>query len=475
MVNEFVVLMLLGAASVSLAWILKLRDFWLLLPAGLLGVTTFRAMSFAVLNALNLRDLANPFFYGALFVILVVAAWTGTRELYGPLWKAVAIALVAATYTRVFNFTTVPESDSLWILSATRLFDEGANLSKLTESTSMQRGFAYPLMLALGEPGEFLTGFTPLLFGALICATIWAFRVLVPAATDRVNRNGRLALTLAVSFAAASTAMVLRAVFYVNSHNLTAIAVLLAAIAIAVAFRDQHLSRGGFVVLAVSLIAMCLTSLEGPAFALVLMSPLVTRSWIRRREVLALVSASTIAFLIWLLSYETQVVNESGLPPWLFGGFVFILVAGMAFVVASFPLMLRRQLIWLVPTVLGLAIAACWLFAPERMSLGAGALLTNLFGGSGDWGALAYLVGIGFLLLGLSGFQAWSEEFKSLTWTLATMILAAIVVKTFASNSSGKIGLRQFAWSDSLNRLWFEIMAVALVTLIVGTTQRAKL
>ena len=472
MVNEFAVLMLLGAASVSLAWLLKLRNFWLLFPAGLMGVITIRALTFSAVNLFNQRNWANPVFYAILFAVVIAAAWVGKKVMYQSLWLAVSLGFASAFATRILNFTTLPDADSLWTLSVTRLFDQGSNLNKLADETSMQRGFAYPLMLSLGEPREFLTGFTPMLFAALICAAIWALTTLA-----RIRRSGRPALfviAILMALVSASSVMVLKTIFYINSHNLSAIAFLLSVTAIAIAMRTGEISVETRSVLSISLATASFSSQEAIVFSTLILMPLVSREWLRRRDLILLACSISVPYLVWLATYNPLFVKMTGVPPWLFVALILGVVLFVTWLIANLPRELRKHVIWATPALLVLILLVCWLVAGKQMATSFEALFQVLFTGAGDWGSLPYLICAGFGLLLLTGLKNWSEEFKSLAWSLATLILGALVLKTFATNPQGEVFIRKLAWADNLNRLLFELLTIALITLVVGFAQRRE-
>lgn len=468
MVAEFAVLLLLAAAAVSSSWLLGVRDFWLSLPLGLAAVTSIRVLTFSLVNLIQLRNFANPVFFACLFLVMLFAAWKGTKRLYNSMWLALALAAASAFYTRVLNYTTLPQADSLWILANTRLFDIAGDLSKLNPANSLQRGFAYPLMLALGPQREFLTGFTPLLFGALICAVIWSVNKLLSGYPN----HRKWVIGGALGAVLLSAIMPIRAIFYISSENLLAICYLVSATSITLAIRSGQLNRTRLATIAVSLFTASFSAVEAPFFALLIAIPLLIQPWLKRRQIVVLALATFVPYLIWLGLYRSEIITATGLAWWQFA----TLAVGIAIFLATRNFENnRKSLVWLAPAAMVGFLIFCSYFFSDKMSVGFESLWQNLAFGGGDWGAIPYALLAATVIAAWPSKAARSVEVRALARTAVNLFLGSLVFKIVASSELGTVGLNRFAWSDSLNRIWFELLAVAFVALVTAIGQNQAL
>jgi hypothetical protein len=167
MLTEFAVLLLIALGGAAIAWQLGIRNLWLSIPAGLMISVVIRDVLFALMNMVHQRWISAFSFYGILALGLVISAWQASRGLYKSLLLGSGMAILAVISTRVLGFQGTPHGDSLWILSFAHLFDINGNIAFLNGHTAIKRGFSYPLLLSLGPSGQFLSGATPFIFGAL--------------------------------------------------------------------------------------------------------------------------------------------------------------------------------------------------------------------------------------------------------------------------------------------------------------------
>ena len=466
MVTEIAVLVLLAAAGVSASWLLGVRNFWLHLPVGLAVVTLLRALTFSVLNMIDQRAWLNPIYFGELFVILLLAAWAAKKQMYLAFWMAVGFSLVSVFSTRVIGMSTSPRADSLWILALTKLFNTTGDLNKLDRVSAIRKGFAYPLMLSLGPQTEYLSAFTPYAYLVLLSALVWAVTSLV---TNRQTRI-RVAITSAVLLLPVITAiMPLRVMYYIGPHSLVAIGYTLAAVAVALAVRDGKLSAANRLVILLGFALAAISTAEALAILAVIAIPLFKRPWLVRRDALLITLSASMPFAMWLATYNSYLIQATGLV-WYIAAPLFAALLGL---IASKPFdVVRHNLQLLAPVAMVLFLIATHLAYPQAMARGDLTLIENLFLGKGDWGALPYVILWGVAFVIFSGIRRQNHEVRSLVYVVVVGILASLVAKILAGGQLGDPILGRFAWTDSLNRMWFHLLGISLVAIAVGISQQ---
>jgi len=467
MVTEFAVLILIALGGSAIAWQLGIRNLWLSVPAGLMIAVVARDFLFATMNMVHQRWIGAFSFFGILALGLVVAAWQAHRGLYKNLLLGTSLAVLAVISTRVLGFQGTPHGDSLWILSFAHLFDINGNIAFLNGHTAIKRGFSYPLLLSLGPSGQFLTGITPYIFGALGCLVIWAIRELV--GTQPKKRVYWIAgLLLVATF---STVMPVRAIYYVNGHTLTAVGMLAAAVSVVVAVRDYHLTREQLLVICLGVFTASTSRVEGIVLAALIVLPLLTQPWIRRSEIAWIIGSGTFGLSMWLSTYHSYIIHATHLP-W----FVFMAIfvgLGLLPALKLFDWIRHR----ILPIALGgmaLVFVAAEVVFHNALRKGNQALYDNLIGGSGRWGWF-FVALIVVLVLGLRKLKELTPEHRTLLWITSALVLGSLIVKMLDGGQFGHPTLGRTGWSDSLNRMWLQSFAIFLVAGLVGLVQNDKL
>ncbi|MEN9748578.1 MAG: hypothetical protein RLZZ603_1270, partial [Actinomycetota bacterium] len=314
MLTEFAVLLLISLGGIAIAWQLGIRNMWLSVPAGLMISVVIRDVLFSTMNMVHQRWIGAFSFFGILALGLVVSAWQAGRGLYKNLLLGAGVAILSVISTRVLGFQGTPHGDSLWILTFSHLFDINGNIAFLNGHTAIKRGFSYPLLLALGPSGQFLSGATPFIFGALGCLVIWAIRELVGAQP----RKRVLWVSAGLAVLTFSTVMPVRAIFYVNGHTLTAVGMLAAAIAVVVAVREYHVTREQLLVVCLGVFTASTSRVEGIVLSALIVLPLLAQPWIRRREIIWIISSGTFGLTMWLATYHSYIIHATHLPWYIF-------------------------------------------------------------------------------------------------------------------------------------------------------------
>lgn len=463
MVNELAVLILIAASGASASWLLGIRNLWLSFGVGIASITLLRVFTFEVLSLFAVRNYLNPVFFAELFVILLIAAWRGAKLLYQGLWVSVAMAVFSTLSTRLWQLSATPKADSLWILSLTRLFDSSGKLSHLNRFTAIKRGFSYPLMLSLGPQHEYLSGFTPFVYLALVATVIWSISVLVKAGL----RTRTLLVSVSLALAVLTAVMPLRTMYYIGGHSLVAIGYTLVGTVIVLAVRSKDLSRTNLIVLCVgSALATC-TSAEAIVIVALASLVLLSRTWMTRSHIAAIAISATLPFVTWLACYNSYLINYVKVSWWI--AIALSLAIALVPSLQLFdPIRLRSHI--LIPTALTLFLVLAQFWYPKKMLEGYQSLVQNLFGGSGDWGMVPYLVAVAIVAILLT-YKKQSASVQALTGVVILAILGSLVAKIIGGGQLGDPTLGRFSWTDSLNRMWFNILPLAFVLIVVSVTE----
>ena len=465
MLNEFAILVFVAAAGAALAWRLGVRNLWLSVPVGLMLSSFLRIVIFSTLNLVHQRWLAGFVFFGIMAVGVVYAAWKGGIGLVKNMGLGAGIAVLAVSSTRIFGFQGTPHGDSLWILSFVRLFDQAGDISLLDGHTAIKRGFAYPLLLALGPNKQYLSGLTPFIFSALACLVIWAVSELLGTEARR-----RVLWVAGVLFALTfSTVMPLRAIFYINGHTLTAVGMLTTAVVVALAVRDGELTGQNLLLACLGIFTASTSRIEGIIMCALIVLPLISQRWISRNQVRLLVSAGTVGLTIWLSTYHSYFINATHLPWYVFSAIV--IAAGLLPSLRIFD-WLRFRLVPVALIAMATVFVAAEVVFRHQLAKGNHALWVNLINGSGRWGI--FFVGLA-LAFALGRMRHLTPENKALLQISAALVVGSLITKMLDGGQFGHPTLGRIGWSDSLNRMWLQSFAIFLVSALVGLVQNPRL
>lgn len=461
-------MVLLSGASVALGWLAGARTFWLGFPLGLGLVMVLRLFTYSFFHNFEMPALGNPVFYGLLGAALLIAVWRARPgdRFWSSVGIAVGLGLLAAVATRVFGVQGTNHGDSLWILSVAHLLDINGNLHFLSGHTPIKRGFLYPLMLALGDRDEYLTSFPPFVFAALAAATVW----LTTELTKRYDWRRTATVAVLLVGVTLTARMPLLSIFYINGHTLTALGVMLTAGAVILAVRDEKLSAMNLLLACTGIFIISGTRVEGIAFAAILSLPLLSRRWIKRWQIMVIISSATVPLTIWLLTYHSYIARLGNRIPELAFAAI-LLIAGLVPAAKIFD-WFRFRSVWIGVVPLVLMFVGAQLAVAGSLKKGNESLVKNLILGQGSWGALVLLLP---LTLAFVDWRKLSSEVKSLGTILFSMIMAALVVKMLDGGQFGHPTLGRPGWSDSLNRMWIHFFALLLVVAATALIENDKL
>jgi len=461
---EWLVFALLIGSGMAIAQLFGVRGWLLRAASGLLFGTLWRVTSFAICNALSWTEWAWALWALGAVGAIALALNQGLRAWLPGLGVSAGLGFAAASM-RLFGLAGTPHSDSIWIFTLSDLMSSDQDMAILNGRTSIKRGFSYPLLLALGRDGEHLTAVTPLIAVSVLLAALWLARELLGA---KLRSTAALTVAGVLGLAMLTATVPLRSLFYINGHTLVALGLLLLAGIGVLATRDGRLQPGQLAIAMAAIAVVSTTRPEGIALAALVALPLISQSWLKRWQIVALVSSATLPLGIWLAVYDSYILSSTGIWWPIFTA----LLVGLGAVLAL------PWLDWLreraVPIALGgmvLALLAAVVFFFGRLRGGLVALWENLALGEGLWGFT--LVGLLAVTL-VIGWRKTTVEYQTLLVTSALLILGTLIAKMLDGGQFGEPTLGRIGWSDSLNRMWIHGFAIFVVTTFIGIVQRRK-
>ncbi len=463
-IHELAVLLLFAVTGTIASHLLGIRSIWLAVGFGTLIGSALRTISFSLSNLFDLLA-----YSGWAFIVislgLTVVGFVVAREklqLGKSLSLAASVALLAVVSTRIIGLSPIGHGDSRWILTIAEHMQNAGDMGVLNGRTSIKRGFAYPQLLALGPDGEYLSSITPFIFASLALVAIWAVLEL----TKTIPTKTVLIAGIPIILATVTATVPLRAIFYINGHTLTALGMLVSAIAIVMALRDQKLTTQGLWLVGIGFFVTSTARPEGIAMVALIALPLLAQKWISRTQQRVIISSATVGLSMWLSVYNSYIINETTLPWYVFSA-IFIAL-GLLPTLSVFDF-LRHRLVLLAFAAMILVIAASQILFADALSKGNASQFENLILGEGLWGYLAIGLVIATLAIGIKG---TSDNYKRLLTISLLLILGTFIAKMIDGGQFGNPTLGRIGWSDSLNRMWIHSFAILVITLWVGLSER---
>lgn len=467
LIHELAIMLLFGASATVAGYLIGARSIWLMLAAGVLAMTAARVVTFSVLNMFDLLTLSSMFFIIlAMHVLVLGVIFCKQKQLLAKgLLLSTPLSLVAVLATRVIGLSPVGHGDSKWILTIASHMQNSGDMGLLNGRTSIKRGFAYPQLLALGPEGEYLSAITPFIFASLIAASIW---FLLTISKSVVNPR-LLAIAASIVLVAVITATVpWRAIFYINGHTLTSLGMTVAVAAVVLAIKDGKLSDLNRNLIMLGFFITATSRPEGIAMAALIALPLLSRTWISRRDQALVISSATSGLATWLSVYNSYIINETTLPWFVFSA-IFIGL-GLIPTLKIFDA-IRFRLVPLAFAAMVLVIGLAQVFFTENLAKGNASQIANLIFGEGLWGYLA--IGLGLVLV-IIGIAKTSNEYRLLLSISLLLILGTLIAKMLDGGQFGNPTLGREGWSDSLNRMWIHSFAIVVITVITGLVERMR-
>jgi hypothetical protein len=458
---ESLILAQLGLSGVGLGLLLGVRKPLLLAFFALAGATSIRVVSAFVVWALNAPTLAFEAWLGsslAIGITGIALSWQYWRSTAIALTLLAAGSLVSLSTKYLFPIGEKEHTDSAEqvALAVVAIGGESPDLSIL--GGHPKRGIAYALMLSLGPEGRILSSLTPLVFLATIGACLWIAHEFT---RSTVPLRFLVFASLAVAAYSLTVPMFRASMFYLNAHTLMGYALLLMMTGVLLTNRAGRFGAEAFALVTVGGLVGVTTRIEGIVLVAITLAILgAQKTWnspSRKRLFLASVIIG-LAFAGWLISIESNVPQELGLPLWLLP----VIGIGGATILAA-PLLDRFRPF--LPLALGVTIVAILL--GEVLASGdplavALAQWPNLGLGAGGWGTAALVWSCGLILL---GWRLQSEEYRRLVVVSLMYIGGILFTKTF----DGGFGREGFF--DSVNRMVLHAMPVIMTAALIGISQ----
>lgn len=464
LIFEITTLAIFMAAGFSISTLLGIKSLTQAMALGLALSVLWRTLSHTTLYLAGLAEYSQILWLvGSLVAIAAVGILRfRDRAIWLGLGASALAGFISALVTRGLGIRGIPHSDSLWIMTLSDLMQRAGDLEIVGGRTAIKRGFAYPLSLSLGPDGSILTGLTPLIYVALVLAIIWAVVSLAP----KLELKQWLWILLPLGLVLLTAPIILRAIWYLNGHTLTALGVTLAVAAVVISVRDSELSRQNLVTVMAGLALISLTRPEGVAFAAVIAAPLISRRWISRWDVRLIAGSALMSFGIWMYVYDGYIPNLIRLYDERFP---------IAMLVGSFLVGLKI-FDWfrfrLVPlAITGMTALLGFVIARSFAELSSDLLIQfkNMFLGAGFWGGFFIAAVVSLLLIGLKN---QPESYQLLVTMSVMLVLGSLAAKLMDGGLFGDPTLGREGWTDSLNRMWLHSFGIFVITLIVGYAHR---
>jgi hypothetical protein len=197
--------------------------------------------------------------------------------------------------------------------------------------------------------------------------------------------------------------------------------------------------------------------------------PLLAQPWIRRREIIWIISSGTFGLAMWLSTFHSYIIHATHLPWFVFMAIMVSL--GMLPALKIFD-WVRTRIMPIALIAMGVVFIGAEVVFHSALRKGNQALYDNLIGGSGRWGwffpALVVCLLLGWVKLA-------TPEHKTLIYITTALVLGSLIAKMVDGGQFGHPTLGRTGWSDSLNRMWLQSFAIFLVTALVGLVQNNKL
>jgi hypothetical protein len=464
LIHELAVLTLFAVSGTIASHLIGIRSIWLAVGFGTLIGSALRTITFSVSNLFDLLYLSGWLFIALALAITIFGFWFAKEkpQLGKSLALAGSVSVLAVISTRVIGLSPIGHGDSRWILTIAEHMQNAGDMGVLNGRTSIKRGFAYPQLLALGPEGEYLSGITPFIFGSLALVAIWAVLEL----TKSIPTRAVLIAGIPVILAIITATVPLRAIFYINGHTLTALGMLVSAIAIVIALRDSKLSNQGLWLISIGFFVASTSRPEGIAMVALIALPFLAQKWISRTHQRIIISSATVGLSIWLSVYNSYIINETTLPWFVFSA-IFIGL-GILPTLSVFDF-IRHRLVPLAFAAMVLVITASQILFADALAKGNASQFENLILGAGLWGYLAIGLVIATLVIGIKG---TSDNYKRLLTISLLLVLGTFIAKMIDGGQFGNPTLGRIGWSDSLNRMWIHSFAILVITLWVGLSER---
>lgn len=462
---ESLLLAVMGVSGVSLAGLFGFRS-----TLGLSAMAIPASVCVAIVVALlawplNASAWITPGFIASSVAIGAVGLWLKRvqwRAATGAIALVGVMSVVAVSSKYLWAIGEMEHTDSSQIVAYSLIGMQNPDFSaqQLGSLLGTKRGPAYPLLLSLGAPGSIFSSLTPLIFLATVLVLVWAALDLTPSHIPRWLPLAGLAIIFAFLL---SVPMVRIALFYLNSHTLLGLALLLMVLGFVRTLPGDDIDALSLGLLVTGGVIVTTSRSEGIGLAIIVLAALAGRSIERAREArvkLAIALAGTLVpWSWWLITLQSPVAD---IVP---GGALVVLIACVGAIVGLSTSLIDPLRPVLLPTLIGMLLVylsyRVWSFPfPSEVLL---QQWPNLVEGAGGWGNAWIVIASTIVILG------WRRQPLMYHWLvvfLGSGFLMIFAAKTLDGGAFGREG-----FFDSLNRMYLHLLPLAVLALTLGLTQ----
>jgi hypothetical protein len=404
-----------------------------------------------------------------LTVILVVtlpgALWLwrrfhGAHLPISPLWAGIVIAGVTSA---VALFRALPQfawsNDSLQYLLSGSLIASN-NITNASIFLLPKRLIAVPELHAVANFGDeyYVQSITPLIAGLVLALLSW---MLWESLSTHLSKRALIVLIGGgVLFLVSMNRFIFHA-FYINGHMLFALLMLVVVGGGWMLVSNDSVSKNALVTaMVLSVGALVFVRAESPILVLLMILPiLLDRSvnYLPKVILLATLGLSTIAWQIFIAAVYLDQGLSVVFSVWGLLAFGILVLAAIPLLKWSFIMKRGRVILVLVHAILWLGLLVLFVREPEILIRSVSSTFENVVLGAGSWGLSLILI---VVLLLIASFIPLKNS-VNLRFPLTSFIPLAFLL-AYLRDGAYRVGD-----GDSLNRMWIQLVPVALMYLLV--------
>lgn len=379
------------------------------------------------------------------------------------LYAAIGAAFVAglsftSTYlSKSFGLSSIGFTDGHTILVRAIEFGNG-DPSIESGVKALKRGFGISAIHAQGAPSEYLVGFMPVIFIAVLFAT----GLLVYEISG--DRFSSVIVPIVILSLAVFVEAIGRHIWLINSHSFLWLAFTLLLLFFYESARHERMSLALFLSILATFSAIGFLRVDAILISVPLTLLLLNQAnRYSSKLAYAIIPVQAVSAFLWIITVTDEFPLFGPLGPYLF------LLAGLVISIAFVKL---RSLQKFSSDILGkrpfcYVAGGFLLYSIFAIDYGNTfeALILNLFLGQGLWGALPYLVVIGALLMLISHKKLLTSDDRVAISAIALSTMIFFVIKSWDSLDSGFLygAVVRTGFGDSFNRnliSWTPILVI---------------
>lgn len=401
---------------------------------------------------------------------LVWWLWRWRRgEQVGLSWSASAVVVVVVVgvvaVLRALHLVTW-HGDSVFYLLSGATLTNGHYYDAMTNEFFEKRPLGVPtLHAAAGLHGEYyIAAMTPLIALAMLITLVWMYK---RGMGERVPQSTGIAIAVIGVALLVTTNRFVFHVFYINGHLLTGTMVLAAAGSLWLLMRGETLVRPLVMVTLAAISTVVVTRAEGALTMLIVLAPALLATSVARRVRqlftvwLGATMTAWFGFGVWVSWFNDEPLSVST---------VVQLVAGVALIAAT-PIVGSawldrhpRRLLHAAEGALWVALAGLAMASPGILIDSVSATVENQLG-PGKW-ALTVMAVLGVVVAIVVTLDV--REAVALRFPVTTF-LPFVLVLAYLREGAYRVGMY-----DSLNRMWMQILPLAVLFIMVALSGGEK-